>query len=59
LSVAAAATTSMFNFLFQGNLGEMIAPIQSVEQQLLIAIQNKQLDKVRQRICNLFHPVCC
>ena len=36
-----------FNSLFQGKIGELIAPIQSPEQQLLIAIQNKQLDKVR------------
>eukprot|EP00611_Tribonema_gayanum_P004873 TRINITY_DN14102_c0_g1_i1.p1 TRINITY_DN14102_c0_g1~~TRINITY_DN14102_c0_g1_i1.p1 ORF type:complete len:105 (-),score=44.12 TRINITY_DN14102_c0_g1_i1:717-1031(-) len=38
----------MFNFLFQGNLGDIIAPIQSPEQQLLIAIQNRQMDKVQQ-----------
>ncbi|CAM9730917.1 unnamed protein product [Chrysoparadoxa australica] len=38
----------MFNFLFQGNLGELIAPIQSPEQQLLIAIQNRQHDKIHE-----------
>jgi hypothetical protein len=38
----------MFNFLFQSNLGELIAPIQSAEQQLLIAIQNRKTEKVHQ-----------
>lgn len=36
----------MFNFLWQGKVGEMMAPIKSPEAQLLIAIQNKQQDKV-------------
>lgn len=36
----------MFNFLFQGKVGEMMAPIKSPEAQLLIAIQNRQQDKV-------------
>ncbi|CAN0105090.1 unnamed protein product, partial [Discosporangium mesarthrocarpum] len=40
----------MFNFLFQSNLGEMIAPIKSPEAQLLIAIQNKADDKIRELI---------
>lgn len=37
----------MFNFLLQGKVGEMMAPIKSPEAQLLIAIQNGQRDKVR------------
>lgn len=37
----------MFNFLLQGKVGEMMAPVQSQEAQLLIAIQNRQQDKVR------------
>ena len=37
----------MFNFLLQGKVGEMMAPVQSQEAQLLIAIQNRQADKVR------------
>ena len=37
----------MFNFLWQGKVGEMMAPIKSPEAQLLIAIQNRQHDKVR------------
>lgn len=37
----------MFNFLLQGKVGEMMAPVQSPEAQLLIAIQNRQQDKVR------------
>lgn len=37
----------MFNFLLQGKVGEMMAPVQSQEAQLLIAIQNRQPDKVR------------
>lgn len=37
----------MFNFLLQGKVGEMMAPVQSQEAQLLIAIQNSQPDKVR------------
>lgn len=37
----------MFNFLLQGKVGEMMAPVQSPEAQLLIAIQNKQAEKVR------------
>ncbi|KAG5178762.1 ankyrin repeat-containing domain protein [Tribonema minus] len=41
----------MFNFLFQGNLGDIIAPIQSPEQQLLIAIQNRQMDKAKAMVC--------
>mmetsp|Transcript_20316 Transcript_20316/g.30029 ORF Transcript_20316/g.30029 Transcript_20316/m.30029 type:complete len:477 (-) Transcript_20316:122-1552(-) len=49
----------MFNFLFQGNLGELIAPIQSPEQQLLIAIQNLQLDKVRQMLEDQKMPANC
>lgn len=39
---------TMFNFLLQGKVGEMMAPVQSQEAQLLIAIQNRQEDKVRQ-----------
>lgn len=38
----------MFNFLLQGKVGEMMAPIKSPEAQLLIAIQNGQRDKVRE-----------
>eukprot|EP00904_Undaria_pinnatifida_P011487 jgi/Undpi1/7469/HiC_scaffold_22.g09942.m1 len=37
----------MFNFLLQGKVGEMMAPVQSPEAQLLIAIQNRQQDKIR------------
>lgn len=37
----------MFNFLLQGKVGEMMAPVQSQEAQLLIAIQNRHQDKVR------------
>lgn len=42
-----AAPAVMFNFLLQGKVGEMMAPVQSPEAQLLIAIQNRQQDKVR------------
>ncbi|CAM9991623.1 unnamed protein product, partial [Choristocarpus tenellus] len=38
----------MFNFLFQGNLGDMIAPIKSPEAQLLIAIQNRDDSKMHE-----------
>lgn len=38
---------AMFNFLFQGKVGEMMAPIKSPEAQLLIAIHNRQANKVR------------
>ncbi|CBJ30270.1 conserved unknown protein [Ectocarpus siliculosus] len=38
----------MFNFLLQGKVGEMMAPVQSQEAQLLIAIQNRQQDKIRE-----------
>ena len=40
----------MFNFLLQGKVGEMMAPVQSPEAQLLIAIQNRQQDKVREML---------
>lgn len=40
------AAAAMFNFLLQGKVGEMMAPVQSQEAQLLIAIQNRQQDKV-------------
>lgn len=38
----------MFNFLFQGKVGNIIAPVESPEAQLLISIQNRQPDKVRE-----------
>ncbi|CAM9950366.1 unnamed protein product, partial [Ectocarpus fasciculatus] len=38
----------MFNFLLQGKVGEMMAPVQSQEAQLLIAIQNRHQDKIRE-----------
>ena len=37
----------MFSFFLQGKVGDMMAPIKSPEAQLLIAIQNRQQDKVR------------
>lgn len=49
---------AMFNFLFQGKVGEMMAPIKSPEAQLLIAIQNRQADKVRFNAYEAFELLC-
>ncbi len=36
----------MLSWVFQGNIGEIIAPYAGPEQQLIVAIQNNQRDKV-------------
>jgi len=36
----------MFNFLFDGKIGEILAPIQSSNQQLYLAIQHHKSEEV-------------
>ncbi len=36
----------MLSWVFQGNFGDIIAPFAGPEQQLIVAIQNNQRDKV-------------